>query len=107
MDFCKSKNITITAYSPLGSPDRPWAKPDDPQLLDDPKIKEIAQKFKKTPAQIVLRYQVQRGNITIPKSVTKSRIAENFEIFNFNLAPEDMALLDTFDCNGRICPFEQ
>lgn len=107
IDFCKSKNITITAYSPLGSPDRPGAKPGDPQLLDDPKIKAIADKYKKTPAQVVLKYQVQRGCITIPKSVTKSRIQENFDIWDFNLSPEDIALLDTFDSNGRTCPYSE
>lgn len=104
IEFCKSKNIVVTAYSPLGSPDRPWAKPTDPKLLDDPKIVKLAQKYKKTPAQVVLKYQVQRGLIVIPKSVTRSRIQENFEIWDFNLASEDIALLDTFDCNGRICP---
>lgn len=104
IDFCRSKNIIVTAYSPLGSPDRPWAKPDDPQLLDDPRIKTIAEKYKKTPAQVVIKYQVQRGNITIPKSVTKSRIIENFNIWDFTLTSDDIALIDTFDCNGRICP---
>nr|CAI5821595.1 unnamed protein product [Callosobruchus analis] len=100
-------NIIVTAYSPLGSPDRPWAKPGDPQLLEDPKIKSIADKYKKTPAQTVLRYQVQRGCITIPKSVTKKRIEENFNIWDFQLTPQDIALIDTFDCNGRICPYEE
>ncbi|CAH1991523.1 unnamed protein product [Acanthoscelides obtectus] len=106
IEFCKSKNIIVTAYSPLGSPDRPWAKPGDPQLLDDPKIKSLADKYKKTPAQIVLRYQVQRGCITIPKSVNRKRIEENFNIWDFQLTPQDIALIDTFDCNGRICPYD-
>lgn len=106
IEFCKSKNIAVTAYSPLGSPDRPWAQPEDPKLLDDAKLKDVASKYGKTPAQVVLRYQVQRGVITIPKSVTKSRIEENFAIFDFELKPEDMSYIDTFDCNGRLCPMQ-
>jgi aldehyde reductase len=107
IDFCKSKDIAITAYSPLGSPDRPWAKPGDPLLLDDPKVVSIAEKYEKTPAQIVIRYQIERGNIVIPKSVTKSRIEENFNVFDFKLSPEDIEQIDTFDCNGRICAFDE
>lgn len=103
MDHCFSKGIKITAYSPLGSPDRPWAKPEDPQLLDDAKIKSMAEKYGKSPAQIVLRYQVERGNITIPKSVTKARIDQNANIFDFKLSKEDIEFLDTFDCDERVC----
>jgi aldehyde reductase len=95
----------VTAYSPLGSPDRPWAKPDDPKLTEDLKIVQIASKYKKSPAQVILKYQIQRGNITIPKSVNKSRIKENLDIWDFQLTPEDIAYLDTFDCNGRVCHF--
>lgn len=94
----------MTAYSPLGSPDRPWAKPEDPVVLEDAKIKELAEKYSKTPAQILLRYQIDRGVITIPKSVNRQRIKQNFEIFDFQLSPEDVAYIDTFDCNGRFCP---
>jgi aldehyde reductase len=103
IDFAKSKGIAVTAYSPLGSPDRPWAKPGDPQLMDDPKLIELAKKYNKTPAQLLLRYQLDRGIITIPKSVTKSRIQQNFNIFDFTLSPSDITYLNTFDCNGRLC----
>lgn len=107
IEYCKSKNIVVTAYSPLGSPDRPWAKPEDPNLLVDPKIKEIADKYKKSSAQVILKYQVQRGCITIPKSVSKSRIIQNFDIWDFSLSEDDISLIDTFDCNGRICPYNE
>lgn len=102
--YCKDQNILITAYSPLGSPDRPWAKPDDPQLMEDPKIKSLSEKYNKTPAQILIRYQIDRGHIVIPKSVTKARIIQNLNVFDFKLSDEDVSLVNTFDCNGRICP---
>ncbi|XP_053623093.1 aldo-keto reductase family 1 member B1-like isoform X1 [Plodia interpunctella] len=103
--FCEERGIKITAYSPLGSPDRPWAQPGEPQLLQDPKLKAIADRLGKTVAQVVLRYQIERGNIVLPKSVTKERIASNFQIFDFKLSAEDVALLDTFDLkNGRLVP---
>lgn len=104
IDFCKSNDIVVTAYSPLGSPDRPWAKPDDMKLMEDPKLIEVAKKYNKTPAQVLLKYQIQRGIVVIPKSVTKSRIAENVNIFDFKLSAEDIAYIDTFDCKGRFCP---
>ena len=58
IEFCKFKDICMTAYSPLGSPDRPWAKPTDPKLLEDEKLVELAKKKGKSPAQIAIRWQV-------------------------------------------------
>lgn len=62
-EFCAKRNIAITAYSPLGSPLRPWAKSDDPQVNID-QTKEIAKKYKKSPAQVILRYLVIYGFVS-------------------------------------------
>ncbi|XP_055301498.1 aldo-keto reductase family 1 member B1-like isoform X4 [Sitodiplosis mosellana] len=102
--FLKSVDIVLTAYSPLGSPARPWVTKDDPVLLEDPKILAIAAKYNKNAAQILIRYQLQRGHVVIPKSVTKGRIASNFNVFDFELTQGDIDEINTFECNGRICP---
>lgn len=66
-------------------------------------IVALAIKYKKTAAQILIRYQIQRGHVVIPKSVTRARIVSNFDVFDFELSEDDIAQMDSFDCNGRIC----
>lgn len=72
--------------------------------LNDETIKDIAQELGKSPAQVVLRWNVQHGVVTIPKSVTPNRISENFRIFDFELSDEQMTRIDDLNQDKRIGP---
>ncbi|CAL8248263.1 unnamed protein product [Merluccius merluccius] len=102
LSHCWAVGVCVTAYSPLGSGDRPWALADEPRLLEDPRLGAIAQKYRKTAAQVVLRWHVQRGVVCIPKSVTPSRIEQNMQVFDFCLSEEDMKQIQSFDRNERF-----
>ncbi|XP_056454499.1 aldo-keto reductase family 1 member B1 [Gadus chalcogrammus] len=111
VEFCKAKNIVLTAYSPFGSPERPpelhRGERDPENLLEDPVIKEIARKHKHSSAQVLLRYHVQRGISVIPKSDRAHHILENTKIFDFSLTEEDVDALRGLDRGWRACVLEE
>ncbi|XP_057204631.1 aldose reductase-related protein 2 isoform X1 [Triplophysa rosa] len=107
IDFCKSKNIALTAYSPFGSPGRPpqYQRGDtDPQkLLEDPVVGDVAKKHRRTPAQVLLRYHIEQGIAVIPKSTKAHHILENTKIFDFTLDEEDMKTLRSLNRGWKAC----
>jgi diketogulonate reductase-like aldo/keto reductase len=86
--------IATEAWSPLARG----------ELLDDPAVVAIAQRHGRTPAQVLIRWHLQIGNIVIPKSVTPERIVENFDVFGFELAAQDIDAIDALDRGERIGP---
>jgi len=98
--------IVTQAWSPIGGVKRYWVKnseaPQDP--LSHPTISELAKKYGKTPAQIVLRWHIQLGNSVIPKSVRADRIGENSNIFDFALTRDEVAAIDALDTGQRGGP---
>ncbi|MFE0170980.1 aldo/keto reductase [Streptomyces sp. NPDC059002] len=94
-EFHAEQGIATEAWSPLGQ---------GKGLLEVPAIVAIAQKHGRSPAQIVLRWHIQLGNVVIPKSVTPSRIKENIDVFGFELDPEDMAAISALNEDRRIGP---
>nr|XP_049582299.1 aldo-keto reductase family 1 member A1-B-like [Syngnathus scovelli] len=79
---CRSLGGVITAYSPLGSPNRAWKRPDELTLMDEPVLATLAAKYCKSPAQILLRWQTQRSVVGVPKSVTPSHIRQNLQVLH-------------------------
>lgn len=96
--YHRDNAIATEAWSPIGQ---------GGALLEDELLTSLAEKYGKSPAQIVLRWHVQLGNVVFPKSVTPSRIAENIDVFDFELADDDVAAisgLDTGDPGARLGP---
>ncbi|WP_211287809.1 aldo/keto reductase [Petrotoga mexicana] len=92
LDYCQRNKIQLEAWSPLMRG----------RVLNISQIVDIANKYKKTPAQIVLRWDLQHGVVTIPKSVHKERIKENADIFDFELTEEEMKIIDNLDQGKRF-----
>ncbi|MBG9787877.1 aldo/keto reductase [Brevibacillus laterosporus] len=92
--FCRAHDIQMEAWSPLMQG----------QLLDNPVLQEIANKHSKTVAQVILRWDLQHGVITIPKSTKEHRIVENASVFDFELTKEEMDRIDALNQNHRVGP---
>ncbi|MFE3825407.1 aldo/keto reductase [Streptomyces sp. NPDC059092] len=91
--FHAERSIATEAWSPLGQ---------GKGLLDVPTVVAIARKHERTPAQVVLRWHLQLGNVVIPKSVTPSRIQENIDVFGFELDADDLAAFSALDEGKRL-----
>jgi 2,5-diketo-D-gluconate reductase A len=92
--FDADHEIVTEAWSPIAQG----------KVLDDPAIVAIGERLGRTPAQVVLRWHVQRGDVVFPKTVNRQRMEENFALFDFELAEEDMATLTGLDRNERTGP---
>ncbi|WP_099221530.1 aldo/keto reductase [Listeria costaricensis] len=92
--FCKEHDIVVEAWSPLGSG----------QLLQNAELQKIADKYGKSVAQVILRWDLQHGIVTIPKSVHEDRIQQNADLYDFELHAEDMAAIDALNQNTRTGP---
>lgn len=93
LSFLEKNNIVAVAYSPLGRASGP---------LKDPYVIDLGKKYNKTPAQILLRWAIERNTVVIPKSVRKERIKENSEIFDFKLESEEIEGMNKLNKNSRI-----
>ncbi|XP_067138078.1 1,5-anhydro-D-fructose reductase-like [Centruroides vittatus] len=111
--FCQENNVSMTAYSPLGAPFLPEFSlknfgimvKDFPILLDEPILKTISEKYGKSPAQIILRFLVQKRIAVIPKSCNETRLRENLQILDFSLLEEDMENLGNIKKRFRYYKF--
>ncbi|RBY79946.1 aldo/keto reductase [Blastococcus sp. TF02A-26] len=92
--FDADHEIVTEAWSPIAQG----------KVLDDPAVVRVAERYSKTPAQVVLRWHIQRGDVVFPKSVTRSRMEENFALFDFELDGDSMGDLSALDRNERTGP---
>lgn len=106
IEHCHSRDVVVTSHSPLGNPGHPQFTPTSRLAIHEPNILAVARRHQRTPAQIMIRYQIQNGNVAIPKSDTRDRVITNFDVFNFSLSDEDIRMIETTGHHFRI-EFEQ
>ncbi|CDI97758.1 aldo keto reductase family 1 member B4 [Echinococcus multilocularis] len=103
IEFCRCKNILVEGYALIGSPGFMQRK--DKPLLEEESVLEIAERHKKTPAQVLLRHGLQRGIVVLIKSVTPERIKSNFDVFDFELTDAEMKKLNATGSKKRYFVF--
>ena len=92
VSYCKDKGIEVEAWAPIAKA----------KAFDIPEVKHVAEKTGKTPAQVLIRWCIDKGVIPLPKSVTPERIVENFNVSDFTLSEEEMRILDGVTDIGRL-----
>jgi methylglyoxal/glyoxal reductase len=95
IEYCRERNIQMEAWSPVMQG----------KIFEIPEIREIAAKYKKTPAQVALRWDIQKGVITIPRTGIREQILSNADIFDFQLSEEDMNTIDSLNQNKTLTPY--
>lgn len=103
-DFDAAHGIITQSWSPIGGVNRYMASAGVTDPLQDPVVTRLADTYGKTPAQVILRWHIEHGLCAIPKSVKPQRIAENSDIFDFSLTPEEVAAIDALDTGVRGGP---
>ncbi|XP_070281160.1 aldo-keto reductase family 1 member D1-like [Myotis yumanensis] len=103
LEFCQQHDILMVAFIPLGISKNPnwWGVYFEP-LLEDELLNSLGKKYKKTAAQVALRFNIQRGTVVIPKSYDPPKIKENFQIFDFSLTTEEMKTIETLNRDVRL-----
>lgn len=99
--FCQKHDICVTAHTPLGGAAANTEWFGSVSCLEDPALKGLAEKYKKTVAQVILRWGIQRNTVVIPKSSKLERLQENFNVLDFELTKEDMDLIKSLDRHYR------
>jgi len=107
LQFCKKHGVIVTAFSPLANNAHMFRKEGQPNLLEEKIVLDIAGKHKKTPAQVVIRWAVQRETVAIPKSTRRVRLEENFQVYDFQLSAADVSSIDGLDRNWRILTLDR
>ena len=108
LQYCEDNDIIVTAAMPLGSPERPdrFRRDDDPVIMEDPVLNEIAKETGYSVAQVIIRWHLQRGVVCIPKGTEDWMIQENFDTLNFKLSHEHMERINALDKHFRFARAE-